>query len=650
MVYIYTVIPLTKLPRPHPQTPAYFSTNSFRIGQLVEVPLGRRSVPAVILTASRAEQSRQAIRKSPYALKKINRSLVGHPTFEESFLNLAIELADYYFVSVGLMLQRMLPPFFSRPTKPLLSILENLKQPQQANPTTAPRKTLIINSDRFNLYKKIIHDKPFLFILPEYIHIAHAKKALPDLDTIATLTKDMTQTQWRSLWQQAYEGNISGIVGTRGALFMPIRDAETLIVENENNTSHKSWDSHPKFDVRFAAGALSKTLGTHLVMGDVLPSIETYWHAKKENWEIKKIVGTMTPPSVVDMREELKNKNFSIISRELRELLQKANSQSKILLFINRRGISSGLLCRDCGHIVECPDCDVPFALHQHHAKEKREGTLLVCHHCGKKAQPPRRCPSCGGGRIKYLGGGTQRVEEEVQKIAGHLTIARLDSDTAPSLDDHKTILKNFKEGSLNVLIGTQLALKEHLLPPLSASAVVMLDTVLNLPAYRSSEQVYEIIWRLRTITKGRVLVQTYSPELPIFQHLKDNDFEPFFTDELKMREALNWPPFSQLIKLSFAHSNQQKAEQEAAILKEKLKIQFKNIQKNRRIQAPVDSFILGPAPAFIPKVRNKYLWYILIKWPRDEHGIMRNLRSRNRILDIVPPSWDIDVDPIDIT
>ena len=465
--------------------------------------------------------------------------------------------------------------------------------------------------------------------MPEYLQIPFVKKLIPEL---STLSADITNVQWRTLWQQAYVGKISALVGTRASLFTPLKNLKTIVVENENNTSHKSWDQHPKFDTRYGARVLSEAYGTHLVLADTIPSIETWWHAQHEKWRIEQELSKTPSPQLIDMREELKNKNFSILSLALQDKIRSIKSDGAVFLFINRRGISSALLCRDCGFIIKCENCSTPLVLHR--------GTL-ICHRCGSKLPPPSMCPDCNGSRIKHLGGGTQHVENEVKRIAPHLKTIRLDTDSAPSLEAQAAILKDFQKGKYHVLIGTKLAFKEYLLPRLDVSAIVMYDTLLNLPAYRSSESVYETIWRLKQLTRGKVLVQTYNPEISLFSHIKDNSFEPFFKSELEKRKALRYPPFSQLIKLTYGHPDEQKAEEEAKILKQKLETQSKSLKIPTEV-------LLGPAPAFVPRVRGRYIWYILIKWPK-KNGKIKDLSLRNRLLDIVPKEWDIDVDPIDI-
>ena len=638
-MFLYTVIPLTKIPRPAPQMPLYFSADKFEVGQIVRVPLARRKVAAIIYTCEDAPSKRQDIRRSNYALRNISEALVSHPTFTKKFLNMARSLADYYYEPLGLMLRRMLPPEFSKPQRPLLALLEKLPSPNEPEEKkeTSEKTLVIMARDRLTEYKKIIKKtgRYFLYIAPEYPYLHAAHKAFG----ADVLRKNISVKSWRELWGKAYKSEIFGILGTRAALFTPL-STNTLIIDGENNTSHKSWDQHPKFDTRYAASHVADINGAHLYMGDTLPSITTFYTAKMQHWRIIEKKKKLAPLEIADMRKELAAGNRSVLSAPLQEILRCATKKDRIFLFINRRGLSSALVCRDCGYVETCPHCEASFVLHAER--------LLICHHCGKRVAAPRVCKSCGGHRIKFLGGGTERVMEEVNKIAPYLKSARLDSDMNVNAE---SVLSNFKRGKFNVLVGTRLALKEPLLPLLDYSAMIMADTTLNLPAFNSSEQVYEILFRFRALTKKKVWVQTYHADLSLFSRAGETDFKNFFRDELVKRKLLNYPPFAQLIKLTYAHKNDKIAEQEAQITKQKLEIQLKALQNNSDYKLSTVNYqiILGPAPAFIPKVANKYIWYMLIKWPKNEKGEVQDIKLRNRLLSVVGKDWDIDVDPVDV-
>lgn len=633
-MYIYSVIPLTKLPRKNLENLNYFDAEKFSIGQLVEVPLGKRVVPAVISNIKKAKNQKQLIKKSDFMLKKINTSLTDVPIFEKNFLTLANNLSEYYYTNSGLMLQRMLPLFFSKPTKPSLKLLKSLPRPQISFEAKKSRKILVIGTQNNKEYKKYTK-KESIFLVPEYWQIPHSIKLLPLKNT--AILQNIRQTKLREIWKDAYLGNIKNIIGTRSALFSPLKNIQSIIIDNQNNSSYVSWDQHPKFDIRYAAENLSTIYGINLIKGDLIPSIETYYKAKKQNWTIHQNFENRPMPKIIDMKEEIKNGNNSIVSNELKKLIQSLKKDQKILFLIGRRGLASALLCRDCGYIPKCTACESSFVLHE---------DILICHHCGKKIQKPKFCNNCKSHRIKFLGGGTQAVVSILEKLAPHLKILRLDSDSAKNQAEQLKIFNDFNKKDYSILVGTQLALKKSLLPKIDYAVVVMLDTILSLPEYRSQERVHEIMWRLKDIARKKLFVQTYLPELPLFKHIQKNNFEKFFVEELEKRKLLSFPPYTQIIKLQFSNTNSMRAEQEAHILKKKLEVQLEYLQPTTYNLQPE---LLGPAPAFISKIAGKYKWYILIKWPKDKNNDIKDLHMRNRLLNIVPSDWEIIVDPINI-
>ncbi|MDX1607812.1 MAG: primosomal protein N' [Candidatus Spechtbacterales bacterium] len=652
-MYIYRVIPLISLPRQQIQLPSYFSSEKFETGQLVEVPMRTRKVPAIIITREQAEKKKQNIRKSAFSLRKIERALAKGPILPKKFLKLATRLSDYYFAPAGLMLRRMLPPFFSKPNAPLLKMLSSLSPPPEFSEENNSKKILICGDykSRNKEYIKYAKEGGALVIVPEFMQISYLENILPTKDLVK-IDSSMPRTKWRKAWKDAYEGKIENIIGTRSALFTPFKNMETIILDNENNTSHVSWDMHPKFDARYAAEEISKIYNTNIIEGDLIPSIEKYHQAKNEDWQIIKKSSHLAKCKIIDMKKELEKENVSILSEELQKQIKEVGKKDKMLLFMARRGLSSALVCRDCGYIVNCPDCDTPAILHK--------GGKLICHRCGKKMPAPDICPSCRGHRIKQLGGGTQLVAEEVVKIAPNIKIKRIDSDTAKTPEEQKEILDEFKNGDINILIGTRSALKDYMLPKIDNAAIVMMDAILHLPEYKASERVFELLWRLKNITSKKVLIQTYHPELSVFTSINENSFENFYNDELKKRQLFKWPPYSQLIKLTYRHKNAATAEQTALTLRQKLETQINNIDiegklqittgKDNKNRAIANVQILGPAPGYTPKINGEYIWYILIKWPKDKKGVIKYLQARNKLLNVVPTDWEINVDPIDIT
>jgi len=412
---------------------------------------------------------------------------------------------------------------------------------------------------------------------------------------------------------------------TKKDVFAPFNNLKSITVENADSQKYISWGRQPYYDARKIALQRGKILKAKITLKTNLPSIETYYWAGKNKYKLKiqdsrfKIQDS----KIVDMRKEIKSGNYSIFSQELQKKLKKSK---KSILYISRRGTATFILCRDCGYIIKCPRCEVPMTYHQN--------PKLLCHHCGNEEKPPALCPNCKGYRIKYFGAGTQRVEIEIKKLLPKAKIFRLDSDTARKPEQQQKIINKFNALKNGILIGTQMLLEKDI-KPTDLVGIVSVETILNLPDYRSSERVFKILNQLQLMSKKEFLIQTYNPKNTAIKNALDKNWKKFYDEEIKIRRAFNYPPFSQIIKLNFEHKDPQKAEQEAKILFEKLKTQAKNFQFS------IFNFqLFGPVPAFIPRIKGKYRWQIIIK------NKIKNLKQRNKLLIIVPSNWNIEVDP----
>jgi len=326
---------------------------------------------------------------------------------------------------------------------------------------------------------------------------------------------------------------------------------------------------------------------------------------------------------VVDMRAELAGGNRSIFSVALAEALTALRPDSgQAILLINRRGAATFILCRDCGESLRCPDCDLPFVFHL-------EGGSLRCHHCGRSASPPERCPRCASGRIRYFGAGTQRVEAELRGRFPGLRAGRLDSDAIAARRGFETVYDDFREGRMDVLIGTQLAAKGLDLPSVTLAAVIAADVTLNLPDYRAAERTFQLLAQVagragRGPEAGRVIIQTYAPGHYAVEAAARLDVDGFADAELARRRLLGYPPFSVMARLLVADPDRARAE-----------------ARGREVAAAVaipEVEVLGPLPAYVARRAGRWRFQVVIR-AGDE-------RRRGAALERVPPGVAIDVDP----
>jgi primosomal protein N' (replication factor Y) (superfamily II helicase) len=346
----------------------------------------------------------------------------------------------------------------------------------------------------------------------------------------------------------------------------------------------------------------------------------------------------LPPVEVVDMRVELQQGNRSIFSRPLQEaLIQLQERRQQGILFIHRRGHSTFVSCRNCGFVIECPNCDVSLAYHH---TEAGAPELLRCHYCNYGRSHPKTCPECSSPYLKFFGSGTQRVAQELAQQLPELRLIRFDSDTTRNKGAHRTLLTKFANGEADLLVGTQMLTKGLDLPQVTLVGVVAADGLLNLADYRASERAFQTLTQVagragRGDDPGRVIVQTYTPEHPVIIAVQQHEYESFTTTELEQRQALNYPPYGRLILLRLSGPDPDVVGNTAEIIATSL-----------RVSEAYD--ILGPAPASILRVANRYRWQILIKFaPLD----LPHLPDWEQVRSLCPHSVNltIDVDPLNL-
>ncbi|MBI4837366.1 MAG: primosomal protein N' [Candidatus Portnoybacteria bacterium] len=614
-MFLVSVIPAAKISLPAPQILTYFTTHELLMGSLVLIPLHKKTAIGVVVETRNLSDQKMALRRADFELRGVAKILTPFPALDEKQLQLAQWIHQYYWCPLGATIKMMLPEKIQNQRISARGGSDFGKKSRDYNLKTESRdktKQKLILVPEINLIDKIARQ-----------HRAN--------DT-SLLHSQLTDKQYFENWLRIKNNGAKTIIGTRIALFAPFVDLKEIIVEEEHSPSYKAQQT-PRFHARETVLTLAKLWGAKIIFKSSTPSIETAWLAKN-----KKITLQLSAASdrqlttiVVDLRNELKKGNFSIFSRELQEELKNIISKKKqAVLFINRRGVSGALLCRECGYISKCKNCDAPLIYHL-------QPPRLICHHCGYSEEPPTLCPNCHGAKIKFLSAGTQKAEAEFKKLFPNTTISRIDSDVAKDEKIASEIIENFNNGKTPVLVGTQI-LFSGALKKVPLAAMIIADTLFHLPDFRSNEKTFQIINQLKELTEKKLIVQTYSPQNGAIRTATEGNYEIFYEEEVKDRQLLSYPPFSQLIKLTYKHKNNKQAEQQAKILAGKIKQQLLNLKLSPLIT------ILGPSPAFIQKIKNQYIWQIILKSRVDD------LNTRNKILQIIPPGWIIDVDPISLT
>lgn len=408
-------------------------------------------------------------------------------------------------------------------------------------------------------------------------------------------------------WRKARDGEISIIIGPRSALFMPFSNLGVIVMDECHESSYIS-DVTPKYHTREVARKLSELTGALLVMGSATPDIDSYHRAVTGEFLLlqlkERTKGSRLPEVfVTDMRKELEDGNRSAfglpLQQAIRENLEKGQ---QTMLFLNRRGYSTFVSCRKCGEVLTCPSCNVSYT---YHASDK----ALVCHYCGKEVPVPKICPSCGSHYIRYFGTGTQKIEEETRRLFPEASVLRMDADTTTGKNGHAHILELFGKGKADILIGTQMIAKGHDFPNVTLVGILAADLSLNLGTYQAAENCFQLITQAagragRGELPGQVFIQTYQPENHAIRMAAAQDYEGFYQEEILLRQAMEYPPFSHIFSVLITGE----MEQEVILAAQRLGA-FMNHYAER-----AGCTVVGPAPAPLPKFRGEFRWQIFAK------------------------------------
>jgi primosomal protein N' (replication factor Y) len=481
-------------------------------------------------------------------------------------------------------------------------------------------------------------------------------------------------------WQRVQDGELPVVVGARSAVFAPVPKLGVIVVDEEHEPAYKAG-SAPRYHAREVALRLGRMTGATVILGSATPDVVSY--RRSERGELTRLtlpkrvlahrqhlaiqakaakthktapvarrdqqlahaagepkgarfedVRTLPLPQVevIDLREELKAGNRTIFSRALQNAMrQTLDADQQVLLFLNRRGAATFVLCRDCGYVVKCPRCETPLTFHA-------EEEALLCHHCNHRQPNPDGCPACRSSRIRFFGVGTERIESAVRDMFPNARPLRWDMDTARARGSHTALLGHFLEGRANVLVGTQMIAKGLDLPRVTLVGVVSADTALFLPDFRAAERTFQLLMQVagragRSPLGGRVILQTYHPDLAIVRAAAAHNYLAFYHDELAARRASRYPPFKRLARLIFTGSGADRARREA----ERMAKMLRTLAARQGVPG-LD--IIGPAPCFYRRLRGQYRWHILVRADVPE-ALLRPLA--------LPLGWRADVDPMDL-
>ncbi|WP_096817805.1 primosomal protein N' [Lactococcus fujiensis] len=426
-------------------------------------------------------------------------------------------------------------------------------------------------------------------------------------DKVAIMHSGLSDGEKYDEWLKIKSGQAKVVVGARSAIFSPVENLGVIIIDEEHESSYKQ-DSSPRYHARDIAILRAKWHGARLVLGSATPSLESRARAMKGNYELLRLTkranekAFLPDVQIVDMRSQINDRSANFSNVLLEKVKEKISKNEQVILMLNRRGYSSFVMCRDCGFVVECPNCDISLTLHM-------DTRTLNCHYCGHVQGIPQTCPNCQSKKIRYYGSGTQKVQEELEGLLTDVNILRMDVDTTKTKNAHEKILNKFGRGEAQILLGTQMIAKGLDFPNVTLVGVINADTGLNLPDFRASERSFQLLMQVagragRADKKGEVLIQTFNPEHYAIKLAKEQDYEKFYETEMRFRRSLSYPPYYYTVQVMLSHKVEevaiQKAYEVADLLRHYLSPQAK---------------ILGPTARPIARTHNLYHYQILIKY-----------------------------------
>ena len=459
---------------------------------------------------------------------------------------------------------------------------------------------------------------------------------------VAVLHSHLTPAERHAHWREIAAGRVNVIVGARSAIFAPAPRLGLIVIDEEHESSFKQATA-PRYHARDVAEWIAKREQVPLVLGSATPSLETFARCLSGDWQMCRMpsrVGGSHLPAVitVDLRDRKTRAKGAISPRLAAGIEWAINAGGQVMLLLNRRGFATHVQCRGCGHAIHCPQCDLGLTLHQ-------PGSRGICHGCGLVTKLPASCPECGAGDLVHRGTGTQRLEDQVRVQFRGIRVARMDTDTMRSRGSHERTLTAFRQHEIDLLVGTQMIAKGLDFPNVMLVGVINADAALHLADFRASERTCQLVTQVagrsgRGPRGGRVVVQTSTPEHPAMRAAAAHDYEAFVRSELPIREALLYPPFGSVVRLVVRSLQDQAASDWADHLADRLR------------QAAGDDpaiRILGPAPAPIARIRDRYRWHLQVHGPSGE-----SLRSlvRQATAGLKTPhevAWIVDVDPVEM-
>ena len=643
-----------------------------KVGQSVLVPFGRRKDGLKAYVVGFSNYLEEGIKA-----KYITEIIEANPLFSLEYLKLLDWVANYYYCDIQTVLNTALPQKFfeknvkkyRKPKKENEIYKIDKEEKSENNLSDEQRKVYeeikkvnaktsllygITGSGKTEIYFKLIEDtikknKNVVFLAPEIALVSQLTIRTLErfgADSVAIWHSSITEAEKYETWKKLRNNEIKILFGARSAIFAPIRDLGLIIIDEEHESSYKQTMPSPRYNAKEVAKKLCELYDAKLILGSATPSIESYYEAINTNslFELKTRYNCAKLPkvSVVDMKVERAERNYTPFSRTLinqtKEAVEKGH---QVIFLINRRGFSSYTQCMECGEVLMCEKCAIPLIFHS-------QTNSYKCHYCNFELTGEIKCPKCNSEALENFGMGSQKVEIMAKEIFSDYRIERLDSDSLSKKNEHIEILKRFQNGEIDILIGTQMIAKGLDNKNVTLVGVINADLSFNLPDYRSSERGFSILTQVagrsgRGDDEGKVIFQTYNSSNVFLKDAQKQDYEGFYENEIHLRELLDYPPFSNMIRIVLSSKNEFRAEKSAAEIELHLSDYLKKLSLDEAI------LVLGPVECVLKKIREEYRYNIIIKNKLLEKGhgaILRFLKTIHLPDDI---KMVVDINPSDI-
>ena len=642
-MYIIEVIPLTLLPSNVPQLLSYFFNKNLPKGVIVEIPFSNRKVRAVVVASNPIENQKILLKKTGFQLKKISNVISEIPQVSNTQFKMALWLSRYYYAPLGYCLKTVLPPFF------LKRGYDTTPDKEQEIKTIVQKPVCILSNAKETLNNILPFIKESIkelgqvaLIIPDIATLQYFYENLSLNYEVVKVHSELNNKKLYESWNKIKSGQAEIILGTKQALFMPFNNLKLIIVDDVLHEFYKS-DMTPKYNTPDLAKTIANIHGAKIIFVSPIIGVENYYQTNNKEYDLIDKTKTRKPLKVINMVSEIKNGNFSMLSQEFKDqilsLINQTGQGKKILIFSPRRGYSGLLVCQNCGCAIKCKECGTAFRVH------KTTDLILVCHHCSRTIKIPENCPNCNSFKLKTVGpAGTQKIYDEVQRILMinnlKVPVLILDTDVIKNETEEEEIIQEIKSPQTSIIIATQMIFSHRYNIEFDLIAVLNTDSLINTPDFKTEERLFYQIEKLLDLLPAskhgqlkNIILQTYNPENRAISTVSEGNYKDFYDKELETRKMFYYPPYSQLIKLSFKHKGRDKASYEARILSEKLKMVIGQLKLGPKIKI-IDSY-----SSFIEKERGLFVYNIVLK-------ILPELENTRDVLKFVPSNWAIDVDP----